>query len=74
MFLEKMIFRTLLILSLVASGPPASAKEDEKWQTLFNGKDLSGWRANILPESFSVEEGVIKSHCQDPDDRKSHLF
>ena len=42
-------------------------------KALFNGKDLSGWRANLLPESFTVQDGVIKAHCKDPT-QKSHLF
>lgn len=45
-----------------------------EWQSMFNGKDLSNWRTNILPESFTVENGMIKAHCQDPELRKSHLF
>lgn len=45
-----------------------------EWKTLFNGKDLTGWKANILPESFTVEDGAIKAHCKDPLLRKSHLF
>lgn len=47
---------------------------EAKWQSLFNGKDLSGWEANILPESFTVEDGLLKAHCIDPAKRKSHLF
>ena len=50
------------------------AKSDGEWKTIFNGKDLSGWKANILPESFTVENGLLKAHCDDPDNRKSHLF
>ena len=56
------------------AGIHCAASEAGEWQALFNGKDLSGWRANILPESFTVKEGIIKAHCQDPDLRKSHLF
>ena len=30
------------------------------WQTLFNGKDLTGWRANNDPDSFSVKDGSLR--------------
>jgi hypothetical protein len=29
------------------------------WIEMFNGKDLSGWKANENPGSFRVEEGVL---------------
>jgi hypothetical protein len=32
---------------------------DEEWVSLFNGKDLSGWKVNENPESFAVEEGLM---------------
>ena len=64
-----MMRSSLLFLCLCVSTSFAS----EKWQSLFNGKDLSGWRANVLPESFSVENGAIKTHCKDTK-LKSHLF
>ena len=56
----------LLTASLIGS--------EAQWHSLFNGKDLTGWKANILPESFSVEDGLLKAHCKDPANRKSHLF
>lgn len=52
---------------------PSFLTAEEEWKSLFNGKDLTGWRTNILPESFSVENGAIKAHCKD-EKRKSHLF
>ena len=33
--------------------------EEEGWTSLFNGKDLSGWRINEHPESFSVQNGEL---------------
>ena len=41
------------------------------WQTLFNGKDLTGWEANFHPESFTVEDGILKAHGKHG---MSHLF
>ena len=43
----------------------------EEWQTLFNGKDLTGWRANVMPESFTVVDGAIRAHATKP---SAHLF
>ncbi len=42
-----------------------------EWTSLFNGKDLTGWQANAKPESFSVQEGVLKLHGRNG---MSHLF
>lgn len=39
------------------------------WIDLFNGKDLSGWKANENPGSFRVEEGVLIAEGE-----RSHLF
>ena len=66
-----MMTRTIFTsLILFLSALPLAAGD---WQSLFNGKDLSGWRANVLPESFTVENGAIKAHCKNPV-LKSHLF
>lgn len=48
---------------------PAADKEDG-WVSMFNGKDLSGWKSNEeTPNSFSVEDGTIKVS-----NGRSHLF
>ncbi len=39
-----------------------AADDEEGWRPLFNGKDLTGWKANQEPESFSVEDGTLKTH------------
>jgi putative membrane-bound dehydrogenase-like protein len=41
------------------------------WISLFNGRDLTGWQANLKPESFSVEDGLLKAHGRNG---MSHLF
>ena len=66
--------RPLTSLFLLCWITPSLVGDSVQWQSLFNGKDLSGWKANILPESFSVENGAIKAHCKAPGLRKSHLF
>ena len=61
-----MIFLTLLAVLSVASNIFAG-----DWLTLFNGKDLTGWRANVLPDSFKVVDGVM--HLQ-AEKESAHLF
>jgi hypothetical protein len=54
---------TLCILSMLAALSVAvtlSAAKSE-WISLFNGKDLSGWKSNDeTPHVFTVENGVLK--------------
>ncbi|MAS96670.1 MAG: glycosyl hydrolase [Verrucomicrobiales bacterium] len=45
----------------------------EIWIPLFNGKDLSGWKANADPGAFSVKDGVLTAHATHPKNR-GHLF
>ena len=49
----------------------ASSQAHKPWRDLFNGKDLSGWKANSRPASFTVENGVLKAHGRNG---MSHLF
>lgn len=44
-------------------------KKEKDWVSLFNGKDLSGWKANENKETFSVVDGAIV--VKGP---RSHLF
>lgn len=55
---------------LIMMTPDAGADE-KQWQSLFNGDDLSGWKANSRPESFSVQNGVLKAHGRHG---MAHLF
>ena len=48
-----------------------AAADDSEWRDLFNRKDLSGWEANVYPESFSVEDGILKTHGKNG---MAHLF
>jgi hypothetical protein len=47
----------------------AAARAEEGWITLFNGKDLTGWKPNELPENWEVKDGAIHGHGN-----RSHLF
>lgn len=44
----------------------------DDWLPLFNGHDLTGWRANNDPDSFQVENGVLRCHALGA--YKAHLF
>jgi hypothetical protein len=43
----------------------------EGWRTLFNGQDLTGWKANAYPDSWSVVDGAIRARATK---ESSHLF
>ena len=45
--------------------------QGENWIELFNGRDLTGWQANVKPDSFSVVDGLLKVHGRNG---MSHLF
>lgn len=57
------------LMSLVLAS--AAARADDR-QPLFNGKDLSGWRANNDPDSFKVVDRVIR--IQASGKTSAHLF
>src|SRR4051812_17701215 len=40
-----------------------------KWVSMFNGKNLDGWKANERPEDWKVEDGTIVGNGP-----PSHLF
>ena len=61
--------RYLLALFMLCISLPASAAEEDGWKSLFDGKSLKGWKINESEESWSVEDGAIKSHGN-----RSHLF
>ena len=68
--------RQLLIVATITfciqvNSPTALASDG--WLKLFNGRDLTGWKANVHPESFCVVEGAIRAHCTS-DRHRSHLF
>jgi hypothetical protein len=66
----------LFILTLLAL-PLAAA--DGGWTSLFNGKDLTGWKPNENLATFSVKDGAIvahgpRSHCFYTGDFHNHTF
>lgn len=60
--------RYLLLVPLLSAGAAATA-EEPGFESLFDGRSLSGWRVNEHPESWSVVDGQIV--CHGP---RSHLF
>jgi hypothetical protein len=60
------MLRLILVESLALA--PLAAAEDG-WISLFNGKDLTGWRVNENPSTFSVKDGAIVASGP-----RSHLF
>ncbi len=59
------------LLGLLAFFLTSGTVSADEWQSLFNGKDLTGWRANIYPDSFTVKEGTIRTQATK---ESSHLF
>jgi hypothetical protein len=57
-----------LVVVLAAVGPAPG----DDWRPLFNGKDLTGWRANTDPGSFTVKDGVLR--VQAAGKTSAHLF
>jgi hypothetical protein len=49
--------------------PQIASAQEEDFISLFNGKDLEGWKASENKESWSVQDGLIV--CDGP---RSHLF
>ncbi|WP_339742532.1 DUF1080 domain-containing protein [uncultured Rubinisphaera sp.] len=87
---RKIMIRILLSFTLVfatftAPSFAAEKKVDEKWISLFNGKDLSDWTIKIkgyplgenFGDTFRVEDGLMKVRYDQYDkfDRKfGHIF
>src|SRR5262245_16408341 len=62
------ILLLLITSALILSQNTLCAAE---WKSLFNGKDLTGWKANVYPESWSVTNGTIRVNATH---ESSHLF
>ncbi|HEY6340963.1 MAG TPA: DUF1080 domain-containing protein [Bryobacteraceae bacterium] len=64
-------------LILLAVAPAMAA--DDGFMPLFNGKDLTGWKASEHPGTFTVMDGAIvahgeRSHCFYVGDFHQHAF
>jgi len=54
------LFSGLVAVSFAADENVCKGDPD-KWQQLFNGKDLTGWK-HVGPGSDTVEDGLIRTH------------
>jgi len=59
--------------------PPPAPVLGEGWVSLFDGKDLDGWKAAENPDSFSVRQGMIvvsgpRAHLYYVGDVQNHDF
>ena len=48
-----------ILLAFLLSVSAASAKNNDGWVSLFNGKDLSGWHQLNGQAKYHVEKGEI---------------
>jgi hypothetical protein len=60
-----------LLLLLAIAITSHSASSQDQWRTLFDGKSLKGWKANLHPESFTVANGAIRARSIKD---RAHLF
>jgi len=66
--MKKLATGISLILLSLASASLLSA-EDNGWISMFDGKTLTGWKANQHPDSWTAKDGMIVG-----DGEASHLF
>jgi hypothetical protein len=52
-----------------SAAPVSPAPSDDGWVTIFNGRDLTGWKVNENPQTFSVKDGMLVAAGP-----RSHLF
>lgn len=64
--------RSMILGLVLICGTSLSAFAEDGYESLFNGKDLSGWDGN--PELWSVEDGVITGKTNGPDHLKYNQF
>lgn len=75
----------LVILCLPLSASAEETRQQEKWISLFNGKNLDGWKVKIrgyepgdnFGNTFRVEDGVLKvdyDQYEAFDEKFGHLF
>jgi hypothetical protein len=74
--MKHVLFATVLLAALCAAqtADRAAARSDgaaagSGWVSMFNGKNLDGWKANERPEVWTVRDGAIVG-----DGDRSHLF
>jgi hypothetical protein len=48
-----------IVFSLAVMGSSWAVAEEDGWVSLFNGKDLAGWKVNENKDSVRVEDGLL---------------
>ena len=61
--------RSLILIFLTSCLLAAGADSKDGWISMFDGKTLTGWKANERPEAWTVRDGAIVG-----DGERSHLF
>jgi len=59
MTLPLLVSSCLLACGLVCGNAPAAEAPEAKWESLFNGKDLTGW-VPVQDVTFEVKEGNLR--------------
>ena len=65
----KLVLCVFCIVSLAGCKESVKKSSSDQWQSLFNGKDLTGWKASEKQGCFTVENGAIKVS-----NGRSHLY
>lgn len=63
------LLATMLFSCVAQADEKPAAADADGWQTIFDGKTLDGWKANELPENWTVEDGAITGRG-----KRSHLY
>src|SRR6476659_9178937 len=59
-----------LLLICVAAGSVANAADEgDGWVTIFDGKDMRGWKINESPQTWKIEDGALVANGP-----RSHIF
>ena len=63
----------LLTLGLLMAMPLCAQEKEIPWESIFNGKDLTGWRLTSpnAASGWSVQDGVLTNH-PDQEEGKPH--
>ena len=67
--LMKSLAKGMALLALTLFSLSLLPAADSGWISMFDGKTLTGWKANEHPESWSAKDGTIVG-----DGEESHLF
>ena len=60
--LRKVIMRRSILTLSICSLFAINAEAQDEWVSMFNGKDLSGWRVNENKDSVYVKDGALVTH------------